>query len=69
MKQSKQLDELDERLSAVYVELFSITQDMAKIYEFEDTNIKVSMLQLISREITAVQQEIENEQQVLNQET
>jgi hypothetical protein len=58
----KKLIELNERLSGIYAELYSIKKDMETFYEDEIThNEKVVRLDLIAREITEIQQNIENE--------
>ena len=58
----KTIEGLDERLSAVYVELNKIKSDMAKLYEAEDSNDgKVVRLGLVLNDITNIQQTIEDE--------
>jgi len=56
------LNELDERLSAVYHELHLIKTEMEKIYEAEEHRLMTVKLGLILMDITSVQQEIEDEQ-------
>ena len=58
----KTIEELDERLSAVYEQLQGIKTDMAKLYEDESSHDgKVVRLRLVLNDITNIQQTIEDE--------
>ena len=58
----KTIEELDERLSAVYEQLQGIKTDMAKLHEDEDSHdAKVVRLGLVLNDITNIQQTIEDE--------
>lgn len=58
----KTIEELDERLSAVYEQLHGIKTDMAKLYEDEmSPDAKVVRLRLVLNDITNIQQTIEDE--------
>ena len=54
------IEGLDERLSAVYVELNKIKTDMEKLVEAV-TDIKIVRLGLVLNDITNIQQTIEDE--------